>query len=528
MFRAVDCQGYAGGFTLGMVQAGFKLVGKREMKGGFGVANCEVNRHLLGHSWQTETSAPHEWSVVDADVVFGNPPCSGWSAMSAKHFRGGASPVLSCTYALVDYASRVMPQVVVFESVQQAFTHRDGLPTMRALRSHLEGATNERWDLYHVLHNAYAVGGGAFRKRYFWVASRIPFGVSYVHPTRLPLLMDVIGDLAGLPQSWQPQPYDTQWPHPWAEARRSATSHVDGHRAVDNPLTRRVADLLAAVDWYPGDHLATVAKRYFDKFGRLPTSWAATEAKHVANDWFMGYTTPIRWKGDEPARVITGGSLYTVVHPTLNRTITHREAARILGFPDDWLLAPLKDTPGLAATHGKGITVDCGRWIGYWISEALHGRPGDFGGTQLGDREFVIDVTNGHKQSLIQSDLTPLVRNALKRNLSPTTGGKIKMTEPTPEATAESTEAAKKGRPRPDVTIQQDEQAFNALAGDGLTKDELATAIGVESNKAYLSLYRLRRDGRIHKTKVAGKTGYVWKQGTAPVAEAPAETPVAI
>lgn len=102
------------------------------------------------------------------------------------------------------------------------------------------------------------------------------------------------------------------------------------------------------------------------------------------------------------------------------------------------------------------------------------------------------------------------------------------MTEPTPEATAESTEAAKKGRPRPDVTIQQDEQAFNALAGDGLTKDELATAIGVESNKAYLSLYRLRRDGRIHKTKVAGKTGYVWKQGTAPVAEAPAETPVAI
>jgi len=38
VYRAVDCQGFAGGFTLGMVQAGFHLVGKREMKAGFGVA----------------------------------------------------------------------------------------------------------------------------------------------------------------------------------------------------------------------------------------------------------------------------------------------------------------------------------------------------------------------------------------------------------------------------------------------------------------------------------------------------------
>jgi site-specific DNA-cytosine methylase len=524
MFHAVDCQGYAGGFTLGMVQAGFKLVGKREMKGGFGVPNCEVNRHLLGNDWKTEVGAPHEWSTVDADVVFGNPPCSGWSAMSAKHFRGGASPVLSCTYALVDYASRVMPQVVVFESVQQAFTHKDGLPTMRALRAYLEDKTSERWDLYHVLHNAYSVGGAAQRKRYFWVASRIPFGVTYVPPTGLPVLMDVIGDLASLTQTWESQSYDSEWPHPWAASRRSALARVDGHQAVDNPLTRRVGDLLAAVDWHPGDHLATVARRYYDTFGCLPPSWAATEAKHVAKDFFMGYTTPIRWKGSEPARVITGGSLYTVVHPTLNRTITHREAARILGFPDDWQLAPLRTTPGLAATHGKGITVDCGRWIGQQIERALSGCPGDFRGFPLDDREFVIDVTNGYKQSLVQSDLTSTVRNALKKQSI--TGGK--MTEPTPETPAPDTETKSKGRPRPDATVQQDEAAFNALAGDGLTKDELATALNVPNGKAYLSLYRLRRDGRIHKTKVEGKTGYVWVQGEAPAEQPAAEAPVAI
>lgn len=74
--RAVDVLGFAGGFTLGVVQAGFELVGKREMKGGFGVANCEANRALLGNGWKSQAVDPAEWEVLPAELVFGNPPCS--------------------------------------------------------------------------------------------------------------------------------------------------------------------------------------------------------------------------------------------------------------------------------------------------------------------------------------------------------------------------------------------------------------------------------------------------------------------
>lgn len=77
MYRAVDVMGFAGGFTLGMTQAGFELAGKRELPGGFGVANCLANRHLLGQNWEAQASHPAEWEVVHgAQVVFGNPPCS--------------------------------------------------------------------------------------------------------------------------------------------------------------------------------------------------------------------------------------------------------------------------------------------------------------------------------------------------------------------------------------------------------------------------------------------------------------------
>lgn len=76
MLDFVDCQGFAGGFTLGMVQAGWRLVGKREMAGGFGVENCEANRHLLGDDWRTQIGDYDTWEVVPAQAVIGNPPCS--------------------------------------------------------------------------------------------------------------------------------------------------------------------------------------------------------------------------------------------------------------------------------------------------------------------------------------------------------------------------------------------------------------------------------------------------------------------
>jgi len=77
VYRAVDVLGFAGGFTLGTVQAGFELVGKRELPGGFGVDNCLANRHLLGHNWDVQVGTPESWEVMpEAELVFGNPPCS--------------------------------------------------------------------------------------------------------------------------------------------------------------------------------------------------------------------------------------------------------------------------------------------------------------------------------------------------------------------------------------------------------------------------------------------------------------------
>lgn len=390
--KAVDCQGFAGGFTLGVVRAGFKLVAKREMTGGFGVPNCEANRHLLGDAWRTQVSEPHAWERVDADLVFGNPPCSGFSVMSPSAFRGVGSKVNACMWAFSNYVAAVRPRVAVMESVRSAYS--TGHELMTALRANVEGLTGTRYGLYHVYQNAVDLGGAAKRPRYFMVMSRVPFGVEYPRLRQLATVRDVLGDLDNLAETWEPQPYrqPATW---WSASARSASGAVDGHvsRANSTRVRKGLELLEASGGWPAGVAIGAMAKRYYEANGTLPPSWQATMAKLVERDFNMGFptTTMLRWYADQPARVVTGDVMEQVIHPWLPRMVTHREAARVMGFPDDWHLRELRNQTGLGATHGKGITVQCGEWVAGWVKRSLAGEPGDVMGVPVGEREWFID-----------------------------------------------------------------------------------------------------------------------------------------
>ena len=394
-YTAVDCLGFGGGFTLGMVQAGFELQAKLAMKDAFGVANCEANRALLGDGWRTQISEGRgdDWDPPKADVLFGNPPCSGFSSMSRADFRGIDSPINHCMWAFAGAVPKVDPLVAVFESVQAA--SKLGYELMHRLRAQVEERTGHTYTLYHVLHNNAAVGGGAIRRRYFWLISRIPFGVERTALHRLPTLHDVIGDLEGLGNSWELQPYRRP-PTWWSRQHvRSRTGLVDGMKSRTTWSARRTIDLIPGAGWDWKETLEDVARRHYELHGRLPDSWRAIEGKLVARDFRMGVHLPNRWHPDRMARVVTGAGPSQVIHPYEDRFITQRETARIQGFPDDWTIRGLKyDAPGLTATWGKGIPVTVARWIGHWVIEALEGRPGSYIGRpgEPGQRERWIDV----------------------------------------------------------------------------------------------------------------------------------------
>lgn len=395
---AVDCLGFAGGFTLGTVRAGFRLVGKREHAGGFGVPALEANRHLLGDAWEAQCGEGISWDPVQVPYVFGNPPCSGFSLLSRKGFRGPGSPVNSCMWDFVRYASRCNPEIMVFESVAQAY--KQGRELMTMLRADVERMTGQAWHLTHVLHNAYSLGGAAIRRRYFFVCHRIPFGVEPVQLRRVPTLLDAIGDLGGLSLTWEQQPYRRP-PTWWSRPRRSSSGVVDGHMNKSTPAWLRARDLLDSVGWAERENIEVVAKRYYEKHGDLPESWrhlgSYQKQMSMAPDFRMGFNQLYRWSGDRAARVITGGALDLTLHPREDRLITHREALRVQGFPDEWVVGSARRASGLHMFWGKGIPVDCGEWISGWVRASILGAPGSVHGEPVADRESTVNLTNDYR-----------------------------------------------------------------------------------------------------------------------------------
>lgn len=530
--RAVDCQGFAGGFTLGVVQAGLTLAAKREMKGGFGVANCEAQRHLLGWDWQTETCDFTEWSVPPggAEFVFGNPPCSGFSGLSSKEFRGMNSPINHCMWAFVDYAAKVKPLIAVFESVRAAYTKGHAL--MRDLRARLEARTGTTWTLHHVVHDAYALGGPAIRRRYFWVASRIPFGVEHPQLPLEPTLWNAIGDLESLAITMKSQPYATE-PIPWSSRLRSASGYVDGHAVLENPFAKRIADLAAMIGWRQGKSIGEEAKRCYETHGTLPLSWQATQAHIVSRNFDFGFSGTARWPYDGPARVVTGAGPNIAVHPTQHRTLTHREVARIMGFPDDWLVEPIKGTPGLPATWGKGITVDAGRWIAYWVRASIEGAPGGLPWTSVGNRELEVVVSKPRVCGSVDPAPKPMQMQqigavSMTSPQAPTPPGPVApapvapATAPAPaapaaEAPAAATESTSdgeqpkrgRGRGRPADVVERDQKVLAAVTAEGITREKIAEVTGLDSVRVYQSLWRLRRDEKVERVREG--RGHAWK-----------------
>jgi DNA (cytosine-5)-methyltransferase 1 len=383
---AIDCQSFAGGFSLGVNQAGFKVIAKREHAGGFGSPLAFGNRHLLGTEWELEAGDADTWTSMAADLVFGNPPCAGFSTRSSRiysgtghenivDYRGVNSPANSCMWDFVRYAAKCNPQVAIFESVQQAYT--GGLSLMRELRDEFEKLTGRQVYLTHVLHSNGSLGGYAQRNRYFWVVSDQPFSVNVPALERRLTVRDAIGDLEDL--------------EPGA---------VEGHVGRDTPRTRRLSELAAKVEWLPGEKSGTAYKRAQDLGVAL--DWEHTSTVEIGTSQFA----PARMHYDRPAPVLTGKALTEFVHPTLPRFITHREVARIMGYPDEWNCAPAVEAGERGMFWwGKGIPVGSGRWIAEQAANYMHGNFGRLTGTELGEREYVINVEKWLKDNQPPADL---------------------------------------------------------------------------------------------------------------------------
>lgn len=418
--RFVDFNGLAGFMSLGFVQNGMEMV-HRTGTLDFGNTMIDSNRHLVGDNWDTSFSSDEEYwrTIPGVEVVMGLPPCSGWSCWTGPSNRGPDAKAHEHTKAFMRYVGRSQPQIAVFECVQQAYTQ--GRDVMLKYRDMVEEISGLRYDLHHVKMNNLQVNGLSYRPRYFWVAVRegMAFGTESPWPGKVPTIMETIGDLQDMPHTWERQPYRADRSH-WIQRLESESGVVDGHIGLGNVHNERIEQMFEYLamdgqDWDWGEGLSHALKKIYDKRGTLPPLWENKQEKIVDRKFDMGFSLPYRWAGNAWANVLTGGCLDLVVHPTRPRCITHREAARIQGLPDDWKIKPSRDYGPMRDAWGKAVSTDAGRWMGRWVKAALEGTPGADVGELIGDREWLHATDKGFSRQKARARYFPGTKGGVTR-----------------------------------------------------------------------------------------------------------------
>lgn len=331
-----------GGLDLGLEGAGFKIA---------------VATDLLAHSAETyRLNRPDVPFVVgDArkvsgaqlvkaaggikpDLVAGGPPCQGFSTLGDKLSGDPRNELFAAFSRIVE---EVEPRFILMENVKAVTTMYGGRFRDHILRTFEALGYTMHWAVL----DAADYGVPQFRQRVFFFGTHHGAPFEFPKPTHGPK---------------GSRPYRTTW--------------------------EAISDLAGKGEEVPShialNHSETVIARYklIPEGGRLPPPAKLPAAIRRGN---FGNTYK-RLHRKLPALTMVPGNNAFPVHPTLNRSLTPREAARLQTFPDDITFVGDRRTqcilvgnavpPLLAEAVGRAVVAHAARKAGKALPKRVEGR----------------------------------------------------------------------------------------------------------------------------------------------------------
>lgn len=325
-FDAFDVFAGCGGLSLGLLKAGHKVV-----------AACELD------DWAAETYAANvpEVELFKCDIrnldssylrsrfrgkinlVAAGPPCQGFS-VSGKRQYGVLLDKNQLVYEFLRVVEAIQPESVLFENVRGFRTasitgHNAALPLL------IQTLESRNYAVFHAVLDAADYGIPQYRRRLFLIATRLrlrdtPFprpshsgGTQPNLPQHLSVL-DAISDLPRIGLTNDFHPYPTSSRNAYQRLLRRGTLGVFNHEAMKHSAT-----LVQRFRQIPPGGKSYHLGRKGGQRGRVVTVYKSNNQRLIA---------------DLPSLCITANFQSTYIHPTLDRNLTAREAARIQSFPD--------------------------------------------------------------------------------------------------------------------------------------------------------------------------------------------------
>jgi DNA (cytosine-5)-methyltransferase 1 len=337
---AIDLFCGAGGMSLGMERAGFEIVfavdydgyhvATHERNFPYGKTKCGSVQDLTGEDVRREAGIR---SDEDVALLFGGPPCQGFSAMGLRDAQDPRNTLIFHFARIVD---ELRPKAFVMENVT-------GL-NMGSTRPVFEAFLDRVAKHYNVTTPVQVLTATDFgvpqaRKRLFVLGIRSDVGVAAHYPgpqseARVPTVWQAIGDLprvevlpdlfdadaAPYPRARPKNAYGSlargtvALPHDYSHYRTWDSSRVSGCQRVKHTDSAiRLYDATAPGGIVPGHKLPRLHPD-----GICPTLRAGATSERGS------HTAP------------------RPVHPFAARVITAREAARLHGYPDWFSFYPAK------------------------------------------------------------------------------------------------------------------------------------------------------------------------------------------
>lgn len=309
--KLIDLFCGAGGMSLGFRNEGIEPILALDNDA------AAIETHKLNFDGEAHCADIEEWlrtaEIPQADVVIGGPPCQGFSLLNKKR-DGDSRRALWEPY--LEIANRSGARVFIMENVAELFRS----PELEAIRAKAESFG---FGTRATIVNAADYGAPQTRKRTIVVGWRevaepdFPPRPTHADPAKklnLPpwrTVRQAIGDL--------PEPVGTEIgtvpPMNLHFGRTPTERSIARYKAV--PIGGNRFDLQRNAPELTPDCWVRKTSGGTDLFGRL---------------WWDRPSVTIRTEFFKPEKG-------RYLHPEQHRPITHREAARLMGFPDEFMFA---------------------------------------------------------------------------------------------------------------------------------------------------------------------------------------------
>ncbi len=394
-----------GGFTLGMIRAGMKCLAAIDFDDAATetfIKNMPEVKHVLKRNLLR--FSPHQLAELivgeQVDIIVGGPPCQGFS--TARQ-RDGANhgkrrlvddPRRYLYREFLRYVQYFRPRVFVIENVLGIRSAADGEYLTRVQKE----ARELGYRVHDQIEDARELGVPQKRRRQLFIGVRTDLPRYFIPELKpapraippsccggrqqrdmsddQPALWDAIGDLPSL-QAGQGNPesdYNLERRRDHIERRGSAAKNylfrvleIDRAEKLHNHIARPHSerDLRDFARLREGENSATAMRDRDVQF----------EFPYDTSSFKDRYTRQSRWQPCSTivAHLSKDGLMF--IHPTQNRSLSPREAARIQSFPD-WFVFPAARTHAFRLI-GNAVPPLVAEAVGLAIKEYLKAGPGE-------------------------------------------------------------------------------------------------------------------------------------------------------